>query len=295
MDAGGSKEAKAVIDEAFRQCAMYEGMLSRTREGSDIYNINHADGKPVACDPVTVDLLQKGMEYSALSGGAFDITVGGLAELWDFKSDDPSVPPEKVLKEAAAHTGSEHVEISKNSVRIREPGCRIDLGAIAKGYIADRLTELFEDRGVSSAVIDLGGNIVCVGKKKEGFFEKKFRIGIETPYSDRTDITGVAELSDETAVTSGVYERYFEAGGRKYHHILDPKTGYPAETDLLSVTVVAGTGKSCDCDALATICILKGLDEGKKLIEGMQGYEGLFLDREGKHHTTAGFDYEKIM
>lgn len=295
MEKGGAKEAGEAIDGAFLQCIRYENLLSRTKEGSDIYNINHAEGEAVVCDPVTIELLKKGIEYSALSGGDFDITVGGVTKLWDFKSDRPSVPSREEAGEAAGNIGYEYISISGNAVSIQRKGCEIDLGAIAKGYIADALTRFLSERGVKSAVIDLGGNIVCIGKKREGFFEKKFRIGIEMPYSDRSDIVGVAELSDGTAVTSGVYERYFEAGGKKYHHILDPRTGYPADTDLLSVTVVSEKGRSCDCDALATICILKGLDEGKKLIEGLQGYEGLFLDRDGKQYSTSGFDYEKIM
>lgn len=292
MESGGKDEAEKVIDDVFSECGRYEGLLSRTREGSDIWNINHADGKAVKCADETVDVIKKGIEYSVMSDGVFDITVGSLTGLWDFKSDEPEVPAKEDIKEAVSHIGYENIEIRENEVALRDPAAVIDLGGIAKGYVADRLTQYMEERGVKSAVISLGGNIVCIGEKRTGTEAGKFRIGIETPYSDMKKISGVTEMSDGTAVTSGVYERYFEADGKKYHHILDPKTGYPAESDLLSVTVTAEKDRSADCDALATICILEGLDKGKELLEGMEGYEGLFIDKDGRQYATQGFDYE---
>ncbi len=293
METGGSEEAQKLIDDVFSECDRYESLLSRTREGSDIRNINSAEGESVKCDDVTIDVIKKGIEYCAMSDGAFDITVGSLSKLWDFKSEKPEVPAEEDIKEAVSHIGYDNIEIHGNEVTLKDPLCEIDLGAIAKGYIADRLTSYMEKRGVRSAVISLGGNIVCIGEKRTGTDTEKFRIGIETPYSDMKKISGVTEMSDGTAVTSGVYERYFEADGKKYHHILDPETGYPAETDLLSVTVISKKGRSSDCDALATICILEGLEEGKKLVESIQGYEGLFIDNDGEQYATSGFFYER--
>lgn len=292
IENGGYEEAEKVIDDVFSECGRYEGLLSGTREGSDIRNINQAEGKSVRCDDITIDLIRKGIDYSKLSGGAFDITAGSLTSLWDFKSDEPKVPAKEDISEAVKHIGCDRILISGNEVTLTDRLTQIDTGGIAKGYIADRLTAYMEERGVKSAVISLGGNIVCIGEKKTGTGTEKFKIGIETPYSDMKKISGVIKMSDGTAVTSGVYERYFEKDGRKYHHILDLKTGCPKMSDLLSVTVISEKGRSADCDALATICILKGLEDGKKLIESMEGYEGLFIDADGKQHATAGFEYE---
>ena len=293
IEGGGYDEAQKVIDDFFSECSRYEALLSRTREGSDIYNINHSGGRAVKCDDITIAAIRTGMEYSALSDGNFDITVGGLTKLWDFKSDEPSLPSDEDVSEAVKHIGFDNIIISGNEVRLKDPKCEADLGGMAKGYIADALTTFMEERGVKSAVISLGGNVVCIGEKETGLDKEKFRIGIETPYSDMKKISGVMEMSDATAVTSGVYERFFEKNGRKYHHILDPKTGYPVMSDLLSVTVISEKGRSADCDALATICILEGLEEGRKLIEGLQGYEALFIDTEGRQYPTDGFCYEK--
>ena len=293
IETGGHDEAEKLIDEVFERCVTYEKLLSRTKEGSDVYRINHAGGEGVICDDITVDLIETAIRYCALSGGDFDISVGGLTKQWDFRSDEPDVPSDENIKEAVKHVGFDNIVVSGNEVRLRDPLCEIDLGAVAKGYIADRLTEFMEQRGVKSAVISLGGNIVCIGEKKDGRESGRFRIGIETPYSDQRKISGVVAMSDETAVTSGVYERFFEKDGKMYHHILDPKTGYPADTDLLSVTVISGKGRSADCDALATICVLKGADEGKRFLKGMTGYEGFFIDKNGVQYATDGFILEE--
>ncbi|MCR5650153.1 MAG: FAD:protein FMN transferase [Lachnospiraceae bacterium] len=293
IEDGGYEEAEKVTDEFFSLCNKYEALLSGTKEGADIYNINHAHGKSVVCDDITIDVIKRGMEYSRIFEGDFDITIGGVTKLWDFKSDRPHIPSDEDIAEALKHTGCDNIILSGNTLSMKDPLCEIDIGAIAKGYIADRAAEFLEERGVKSAVISLGGNIVCIGEKKEGRKTKEFKIGIETPYSDMRKISGVIGMSDETAVTSGVYERFFEAEGRKYHHIIDPGTGYPVQTDLLSVTVVADKGKSADCDALATICILKGRDEGKRLLQEREGFEGLFIDIQSDRYATEGFDYEK--
>ncbi len=131
----------------------------------------------------------------------------------------------------------------------------IDLGGIAKGYIADRLAEFLTDRGVESAVINLGGNVETVGSKEDG---SSWTVGIERPYSDRTELMGKVSLNDGTLVTSGIYERNFEEDGVLYHHVLDPDTGYPAESDLEAVTIMAGRGNSAFCDGLSTVCLILG-------------------------------------
>lgn len=287
-----SDEANAVIDEAFELCKDLESKLSRTRKDSDISNINNAKGKWVDVSEDTRMLIQKGMEYSHSSVG-FDITVGGITEQWDFHAPEgeAKLPDADKLAEAAKHVNFRNIAIEGNRVKLSDPETKIDLGAIAKGYIGDRMTELLESRGVVSAVINLGGNVICIGGKTD---EEDFVIGVETPFSDRSEIIGKIDARDKTLVTSGVYERRIEVGGKTYHHILDINTGWPVKTDLDAVTLIADKGCSADIDALSTTCLILGADEGMKLIEGQDGIEAVFVLSDGDIRTTEGAGLEEV-
>jgi len=299
------KETGKLIDEAFKLCGEYEDLFSRTRKGSDIYRINHAEGERVYCDKRTLEVIKKGIYFGEISEGRFDISIGRLTELWDFHADDPVLPAEEEIREALAHMDYRKIELSEEGkedgepsedkkqaekpdrggwVRLSDPQMMLDLGGLAKGYAADRVYDFLKERGVKSAVINLGGNVECLGEKPAEGGGLPFKIGIETPYSDRSEISETLELRDETAVTSGVYERFFEAGGKKYHHILDPSTGYPCETDLLSATIVSESGNSCDADALSTICLMLGKEGAEEFLRNLKGFEGHFIEShpEGK-------------
>ena len=286
------EEANAVISDAFALCRDLEDKLSRTRKDSDVSRINSAKGEWTGVSDDTIDVISKGLEYSELSGGDFDITIGGVTKLWDFHADadDAKLPDEKKLAEAVRHVDHRKVVIDGNRVRLEDPETEIDLGGIAKGYIGDRMTELLEQRGVVSATINLGGNVICIGGKTD---EDDFVVGVETPFSDRTEITGKINARDKTLVTSGVYERRIEVDGRTYHHILDTKTGWPAETDLDAVTLIGGKGRSADMDALSTTCLIKGSEEGKKLIDATEGVEAVFVLSDGSIITTDAAAFEK--
>ena len=171
---------------------------------------------------------------------------------------------------------------------LTDPDTHLDLGGIAKGYIADRLCEQLRIDGVTSGIISLGGNIACIGSKGSGSKASPFRVGIEKPYSNQTQIVGVVEASDETVVTSGVYQRYFEKDGTKYHHILDATTGLPARSDIVGVTLKAADGKSADCDALATILLIMGEERAMKMLEEMDGFEAFFILEDGTYASTDG-------
>ena len=286
-----SEEAQSVISEAFDLCSELESRVSRTRRDSDISRLNRADGEWVEVSEDTRELIQKGMEYSYSSDGSFDITVGGITEQWDFHAaeGEAKLPDAEALAEAAKHVNYRNIAIEGNRVRLTDPETRIDLGGIAKGYIGDRMTELLESRGVVSAVINLGGNVVCIGGKTD---DDDFAIGVETPFSDRTEIIGKIDARDKTLVTSGVYERQIEVDGKRYHHILDTKTGWPVRTDLDAVTLIADKGCSADIDALSTTCLIKGADEGMELIENRDGIEGVFVLSDGSIRTTEGAGLE---
>ncbi|MCF0143723.1 MAG: FAD:protein FMN transferase [Firmicutes bacterium] len=267
MEDMSKKNAQTAIDDSFALIDKYEKqMMSRTAKGSDVYTINHSQGKAVKVNDETLEVINLGLEMNKITDGRFDITLGKISDMWNFTGDNPKVPADADIQAALTETGCDAIQIDGNNVTLNS-GAWIDLGAVAKGYIADRVGDFLEEEGVTSAIINLGGNVVAIGAK-DG--DKDWRIGIERPYSDRTEVIGAVEVKDSTVVTSGIYERKFEEKGKLYHHVLDPATGYPAETDLEAVTVVADKGNSCLCDGLATSCLLLGLDEAQNLIAEMQ-------------------------
>ena len=288
-----SEEAETAIDAAFELCSDLESKTSRTRKDSDISNINNAKGEWVEASEETCDLIQQGLEFSKLSDGEFDITVGGITEQWDFHAPEgeAAIPDADALAEAAKHIDYRGVTVDGSRVKLADPETKLDLGGIAKGYIGDRMTEFLESKGVVSAVINLGGNVICIGGKTD---EDGFVIGVETPFSDRTEIIGKIDARDKTLVTSGVYERQIEVDGKKYHHILNTETGWPVETDLDAVTLVADKGRSGDIDALSTICLIKGADGAMELIESLDGIEGVFVLSDGDIRTTDGAGFEAV-
>ena len=286
------EEAKAASDAAFALCRELEDKLSRTRTDSDVSRINKADGKWTEVSGESLELIKKGLEYSELSGGAFDITVGGITKLWDFHAaeGEATVPDEKALEEAAKHVSYRNLEIDADRVRLKDPEAEMDLGGIAKGYIGDKMTELLEEKGVTSGIINLGGNVICIGGKTDS---EDFIIGIEAPFSDRKEIIGKVDVRNKSVVTSGVYERKFEKDGIIYHHILDTRTGWPVATDLEAVTLLANKGRSADIDALSTICLIKGSKEGLSLIEETDGVEAVFVLSDGSIKKSEGMEFEE--
>ena len=289
------ERANSAIRAAFDLCAALDKKLSRTQAASEISRVNAAGGEWTEVSDDTLELVKAGKKYSELSDGDFDISIGGVTDLWDFHADpeDAKLPDASVVKEAVKHVGYNNIEINGNKLRIVDSDTRIDLGGIAKGYIGDRMTEVLEEQGVTSGIINLGGNVICIGGKYTGdaAFDD-FVVGVEAPFSDRTEIVGKIRGRDKTFVTSGIYERKIEVDGKLYHHILNTKTGYSAETDLDAVTLAGDKGRSMDLDALSTICLIKGLKEAKKLIEKTDGVEAVFILHDGSIDQTSGMEFE---
>lgn len=277
--------ANDAIDAAYKLCARLDETISKTVEVSDIFKLNSAGAAWVEVSDYTAELLRDGLRYSELSDGVFDITIGRLTNLWDFHAEEPVLPSEADLADAVDHVDYHKVEIDGNRVRLLDPDACVDLGGIAKGYIADRMAEVLEENGVTAGIVNLGGNIVCIGAKPGA---DGFNIGVEAPFSDRTEIVGSIEAADKTLVTSGVYERMFEVDGKIYHHILDTRTGYSVDNDLDAVTLIADKGMSMDCDAMSTICLIKGYKQARKFIESIDGVEAVFILKNGDVKTTDG-------
>ncbi len=286
---GETKENEALLSGCMELAEKYDNLFSDTKKDSDISKINAAGGMPVSVDSETAALIRKGLDYGAISGGKFSITCGALTDLWDIsaKADeyaekgdaaDIRIPAQDEIDAALSTVGDEKVEISGNTVTLTDPATRLDLGAVAKGYIADRMKEYLVSQGVSSAIINLGGNVLTVGARPDG---KEYVIGIQKPFSEDGEAAFTLKAKDQSVVTSGNYQRYFKKDGKLYHHILDLTTGYPAESACPSVSVI--TKDSVDGDCLSTIFFLMGKEWTQKYIEeSAPGVEAYFLDENGE-------------
>jgi len=271
-----------ILKDAMEECGRYEQMLSRTIEGSDVWRINHANGKPVKVSEDTAAILRCAAEISENSSGAFDITIAPASTMWDFTSGKVELPDTEALAAAAALVDYSKVQLEGNTVTLPE-GMMIDLGGIAKGYIADKVKAYLEERGVEHAILSFGGNIVAIGKKPDG---KDWKVGIQDIDKPTGEYMLVVANRGGSTVTSGIYERGFEVDGVRYHHLLNPKTGWPEQNELASVTILSES--SMEGDALATAAFILGKGKGLELIESLPGIEAVFIERDRKVTYSSG-------
>jgi len=273
-------DADALLNGCFDLCREYHRLFDRYDSASDVSRINTSNGTLCEVNEDTAELLEMSLDYARLSDGRFDVTCGRVTRLWDFASDSPSVPEPAALNEALATVGWESLVIDGTGV-IVPTGTEIDLGGIAKGYIADKLTVYLRENGVSEAVINLGGNISVIGDKGG----QPFLVGIQSPFDDSATI-GYLSVSDCSVVTAGSYQRCFESDGLLYHHILDLSDGMPSQSGLASVTVICDS--SARADAMATICFLLGARDGLELVNASEGLEAVFITENGELLFSAG-------
>lgn len=269
--------------EALELCRAYELVFSRTDADSELCRLNSRETDMVSRE--LADVISLGLDYGRLTGGAFDITMGSVTQLWDFHAEEPVLPDEGDIAEALSHVGWEKVRVEGTRVLFDDPETMLDLGGIAKGYIADRLADYLREAGVTSAIIDLGGNLYCLGQRPDG---QDFRAGIRHPEGAQNQSIGVLPIHDRSVVTSGRYERCFTLDGTSYHHILSPVTGWPAETGLASVTIVSDLG--VDGDALSTACFVLGREAGMALVESLEGVEAVFIDDHLVVEVSSGLE-----
>lgn len=286
---------RELLTECMNLCDKYEKIFSRTASDSELYQLNHRELTPVAGTEDTfqvsnplAELIRKGLYYSELSEGAFDIAIEPLTSLWDFTAEDPQVPEDRLIQEALTKCDYHNVSVSDNNeVILKTEDTAIELGAIAKGYIADRLKDYLISQGVKSAIINLGGNVLCIGGKPD---DSSFKIGIQKPFADRSETIAVMDIKDKSVVSSGVYERCFEQDGTLYHHLLNPRTGYPYDNGLIAVTIISD--ESVDGDALSTTCFALGLEDGMKLAESLDNVQAFFVTSDYEIHYTKDFQKE---
>ncbi len=266
-----------LLNQCMELAGYYENLLSPNIPGSDIWNINHSNGLPVTVDADTLSLLEDALLYAQLSDGLTDPTIGTLSALWNFGSDNKEIIPSPTqIEEAISHVDYHSVLIDGSQVTLTDPDAQIDLGFIAKGFIGDKIKEFLLTENVSSAIINLGGNIVAVGNKPEG---SPFQIGIRDPFNDSGAPLLTLDLSDKSVVSSGNYERFFIKDGKRYHHILSPKTGYPADSGIAQTTIISSS--STDGDALSTLCYILGYEKAVSMLKNFPDVWAVFVTEDG--------------
>ena len=276
--------SESILNEAMAECQKYNDLLSKTVPGSDVWRVNHAKGKAVTVNVKTMAILRLAQEVSEASGGAFNITVGPAVALWHFTDGRRILPDKNELAAAIAHADYTRIMLKENTVTV-PPEMQIDLGGIAKGYIADQIADFLRERGVKNAMLNFGGNVVTVGNKPDG---SAWKVGLQNPLGKTgEDFWAFVESRDSTVVTSGIYERGFELDGKWYHHILDPHTGWPVQNNLLTVT--ACTKSSMLADALTTAMFVMGPTDGSQLAEKFS-IGAVFLEKNNQVTYTKGLN-----
>ena len=277
-------DEEKTLEKAFERIKEIEDRVSINKDGTELGELNKNAGiKPIKLSEDSIEIIEKGLQYSELSKGSYDISIGPLVKLWSIGLPEAKVPSEEEIKNILKNIDYSKIEINENEVFLEEKGMILDLGSIAKGYAADEVVELLEGEGVEKAVIDLGGNIYVMGEKAEG---QKWKIGVQNPFAQRGSAIGSVLLEDKSIVTTGVYERYIDEGGVKYHHVLDPKTGYPYETEIAGVTIIAD--ESIDADSLSTLVFTKGIEEGIQFIEEIENVDAIFITNDREIYKTTG-------
>jgi len=282
IDGGSNNTLQAI----FSRLSQIEERMSANRDDTQIAAINQSAGKEaVKVTEDTLGVIQKSIAYARLTGGVFDPSVGPLVKLWNIGTDYAKVPSNKEIKEKIALIDYNDIELdeAKKTVFLRKPGMSLDLGAIAKGYAADEVTKILASHRVKAAVVDLGGNVMVYGQKKDG---SPWRVGVQDPVSDRGEYLGLVSGKAMTVVTSGIYERFFIENNVRYHHILDPKTGFPSDTGLVSVTIIAAS--SIDADALSTSIFSLGLKKGLELLKKFPEIRAVFIDEKKNVYLSPG-------
>lgn len=253
---------------------------------SEVVKINDNAGiAPVKVSEDTFKVIKSALEYSEMSEGRFDLSVGVIVKMWNIGTELAAIPPATDIAAKLPLVDYHLIVLNEadKTVYLKEKGMVIDLGGIAKGFGADVVAARLTTNGVKSAIVNLGGNVLALGEKPDG---SPWRIGVQNPFSERGEYLGIATVKNKTIVTSGVYERYFEENGKRYHHILDTTNGYPVENNLVGVSIIADV--SMDADALSTAVFSLGPEKGKALVESIDGIDAIFVFQDKSLVLTEG-------
>ena len=282
VDHGRPVEARNAIDRAYRELNRIDALMSEWKPASPLSEVNAAAGRRAVEVPAELRaILERSKEYGAKSDGAFDITWHGMAGIWHF--DDTFVPPSKAAVDAArANVDFRQIRIEGNRVFLPGKAMSIGLGGIAKGYAIDRASEILVRAGFHDSLVDGGGDVLVSGTREDG---TPWRLGIQNPRGERGDMLGLVGASNRAVATSGDYERFRIVNGIRYHHIIDPRTGYPANASI-SVTVIAASAERAV--VLCKPIFILGPEKGLALASA-EGVEALIVDPQSKRYATAGF------
>lgn len=278
--------SKGTAAEVITKIKDLEALMTINAPRGDINKLNENAGKGfVELNPETILVLKNAQKISELSGGAFDVTIGPVVKSWGIGTETPQIPSAASLNELVTLIDYTDVQLDEagNKASLQRPGQIVDLGGIAKGYAGDAAKTIYQKNGIKSALINLGGNVVAHGQKPDG---SAWNIGIQNPRSPTGEIVGFIPVSDQAVVTSGDYQRYFEKDGKRYWHVMDPRTGFPAESGIMSVTVIADS--SVEADGLSTACFVLGLDKGRELLQRYGPVEAIFITTDKRIHVTKG-------
>ena len=283
---GYGANAEQAIKKAFTKAFELENIFSYSIPESELNIVNNsAFNYPVAISDDLFAVLDTALQVGELSQNSLNISMGNLITLWGIGTDKANLPSAKNINSVLKHCQNQNIilDCSNKTVRFKNDKFKIHLGAIAKGYIADELKKIFLENGVASGIINLGGNVLTVGAKPDN---TEWKVAITDPF-DITKTMATVKIKDYSVVTSGDYDKYFEQGNKRYHHILDPKNGYPTDS-LVSTTII--TKNSAYADALSTATFVLGAEEAVKLIESLDDTEAVFIDKKQEIYKTSGFD-----
>lgn len=273
----------ALLDEALGMCHTYEQIFSRTIADSHVSTLNSQKSISESNEDL-FQLIRRALYYCELSDGSLDISIEPLTSLWNISSDNPKVPSDYEIQNAMEKVDYQNIILDDTDYTISlKNNASIDLGAIAKGYVADKIKQFLLENGVTSGIIDFGGNIVCIGSKPDN---TNYVIGIKEPVIDSTSSILTLNINDMSVVTSGTYERYFIENDKLYHHIIDASTGYPADTNLASVTIISEDSLTGDC--LSTACLVMGKDKALELLNSLDGVYGILIDNQMQIYYSDG-------
>ncbi|MEG0084970.1 MAG: FAD:protein FMN transferase [Niameybacter sp.] len=279
-------QTEETLDAAFNLVKNLENELSLNKSSTLLTQLNASSGtSPYKVNSTLFDIVEKGLYYSQLTNGSFDLSVGPLVKLWSIGLPEARVPSQTEIDATLPLIGYQNITLNKedSSIYLHKPSMQLDLGGIAKGYTADAIATLLSSKGVGHALIDLGGNIYTLGAKIDGSL---WKVGIQDPFESRSNIVGYVSVANQSVVTSGIYERYLEADGNKYHHILNPQTGYPFENDIAGISIISDT--SIDGDALSTAVFSQGLEEGMAFVQTLPGIDAIFITKDSQVYITEG-------
>jgi len=277
------EHAQEAVDKAAERVEALDALLSTGNENSEIYQLNQ-NGEATLSEEGGY-LVERALELYKKTEGAFDIAIYPVMQAWGFPTQDYHVPDDDTLKEKLALADASKVNYDKDTRKIffDQDGMEIDLGGIAKGYTSSQIMQIYQDCGVTSGLVNLGGNVQALGCKTDG---SKWRVAIQSP-DDTEEYLGILEIEDQAVITSGGYERYFEEDGVTYHHIIDPATGYPADSGLISVTIVSDDGTLAD--GLSTSLFIMGEEKAAQFWrENSDEFEAIMETSDGELYVTEG-------